>query len=185
MPSKTNMPKKKTTQTNKTPKKPTKKTIKKIATKDNSDDYDTKMDQILDALRDNYTQQKKLMADLKDLKKVHKKEIKLANKTDRRVNSGKCSGFNKPSPVPEPLRKLLDLDNTPISRSAVTKLLYQYFTDNKMKNKRDIIPNSKVRRVFGMKETDKMDFYNLQKWVKKVYQENQIDDNSTVLILND
>lgn len=161
---------KKTSSTNKN-----KKTGPIIAEKD----FDTRVDEIMNALQENYQQQKKLMNELKELKTVHNKDIKVASGKPVK-NSGKHSGFNRPQPVPAPLRKLLNIEEEELSRPAVAKLMYQYFKDNNMcneKNKKEIIPNRKIREIFGMKENDVMNFENLQTWLKKVYQEHSINEN--------
>lgn len=164
----------------KLPPKNTNKIIKKTKdTKDNESisDFEDKIEEIRDALRENYIQQKRLMGDLKDLMTLHNKEIKIITKM-KKGNSGKLSGFNKPEKVPESLRDLLDLEDKEIARSKVTKILYKYFEDNNMYDehtKKQIIPNKEIRQIFGMKKNDMITFYNLQTWLKKVYDE---DNNS-------
>ena len=148
---------------------------KKKKHNDDTEDFESKLESIKQALRENYSQQKKLMNDLKELLTLHKKEIKLVSKSGNRSNSGKNSGFNKPEIVPISLRKLLKIQEEMLPRSKVTAIMYQYFTDNKMyntKTKKEIIPNSKIRTIFGMNQDDVVNFYNLQTWLKKVYDEN-------------
>jgi chromatin remodeling complex protein RSC6 len=151
-----------------------KKTKKKISKSVDVNDFELKMDIIRDGLRKNYLEQKKLIADLKELQTLHKKEIKSVSNGIRK-ESGKLSGFNQPKAVPEDLRKLLGIKETELlSRSKVTHLLYKYFTENGMydkKTKKEIIPNSSVRKIFGMKKTDSLNFYNMQTWLRKLYDE--------------
>lgn len=142
---------------------------------DNEVDFEAKIEEITQALRENYAQQKKLMNDLKELMNLHKKEVKLSAKSGTRANSGKHSGFNKPETVPEPLRKLLKIEDEMLPRSKITNLMYQYFTTNQMystKTKKEIIPNDKIKKIFGMKKNDVINFYNIQTWLKKIYDEN-------------
>ena len=64
-------------------------------------------------------------------------------------------------------------------RSKITVLMYQYFTDNNMYDtttKKEIIPNKKIKEIFGVKKDDVINFYNLQTWLKKVYDENPVTD---------
>jgi hypothetical protein len=155
---------------------------------DNEQDFENKIEKIREALKENYIQQKKLMADVKELMALHKKEIKLTVKSGNRSNSGKHTGFNKPEPIPLPLKKLLKIEQEKMPRSQITKLMYQYFTDNKMynhKTKKEIIPNEKIKQIFGMNEKDVINFYNLQTWLKKVYKENSINDEKNVLKIED
>lgn len=154
----------------------------KIASKEanNDHDFDEKMEEIRQALRENFAQQKKLMNDLKELMTLHKKEVKMSSKIGNRGNSGKHTGINKPVPVPQPLKKLLDIEEEMLPRSKITNLMYQYFTKNNMynsKTKKEIIPNDKIKKIFGMRKGDVINFYNIQTWLKKVYDENA-DNNA-------
>ena len=145
-----------------------------------SDDFEEKLEKIRTDLKENYIQQKKLMNELKELLSIHKKDIKLISKNGNRTNCGKNSGFNKPEAIPPSLKKLLKINEDMLPRSKVTRLMYQYFTDNKMystKTKKEIIPNSKIKEIFGMKDGgEPIHFYNLQTWLKKVYDENANKD---------
>ncbi|BCS83022.1 SWIB/MDM2 domain-containing protein [Cotonvirus japonicus] len=139
-------------------------------------DFEQKLNNIKQALKENYAQQKKLMTDFNELTSLHKKELKMVYKSEKRINSGKHSGFNKPEHVPLCLKKLLEIEEETMPRPKVTNLIYKYFTTNKMYNpetKKEIIPNSKIKKIFGMKDGDIIDFYNLQTWLKKVYDENK------------
>ncbi|AGF85456.1 hypothetical protein QJ854_gp326 [Moumouvirus goulette] len=150
-------------------------------TKKNIDEnFDKKAEIIMDKLRQNYLEQKKLINDFRELKATHKKEIKCINKSNMRSNTGKHTGFNKPEPVPSTLKSLLKIKEDKLPRSKITNLIYQYFTDNNMyntKTKKEIIPNTKIRKIFGMKDDDVMNFYNLQTWLKKVYSEYNLNNN--------
>ncbi|XWV26524.1 SWIB/MDM2 domain-containing protein [Tupanvirus soda lake] len=156
------------------------KICKKVKNEDNENDFEKKIEDIREALKENYAQQKKLMNDLKELMTIHKKELKLSAKSGNRSNSGKHTGFNKPEPVPPSLKNLLKIEEDMLPRSKITRLMYQYFTDNKMynrKTKKEIIPNKKIKEIFGMNDSDVINFYNLQTWLKKVYNENYTTDH--------
>ena len=117
------------------------------------------------------------MNDLKVLMTIHKKEVKTATRM-KKGGAGKLSGFNKPEHIPESLRQLLDIDEVELPRSKVTKILYKYIEDNNMYNtntKKQIMPNKKMKKIFGIETGDNMTFYNFQTWLKKVYNE----DNGT------
>jgi hypothetical protein len=145
------------------------------------DDFEHKMEEIRQALKENYAQQRKLMNDMKDLMTLHKKEIKMVLKSGNRANNPrKHTGFNKPEAVPESLRTLLKIKEKALPRSKVTGLMYQYFEDHKMfnsKTKKEIIPNEDIMDLFGMGDNDVLNFYNLQTWLKKVYSENARNKN--------
>lgn len=167
---------------------PKKNTKKKNSSKqsNNNKNFDEKIEEILEALKENYIQQKNLMNELRSLRSLHKKEVKLSSKPKKRTNSGKHTGFNKPEPIPPPLKELLKIKEDSLPRSKITGLMYQYFTDNEMYNtetKKEIIANAKIKKVFGMKKGDVINFYNLQTWLKKVYEENS--ENNNILKIED
>lgn len=138
------------------------KNAKKLSKKIN---LEKKIENVREALRENYVQQKKLMDELSRLLSLYKKEIKLSTSTN-------CD-FNKPQPVPTSLKKLLKIKENFLPRSKITNLMHQYFTKNKMYNsKKQIIPNQKIKEIFGMTDGDIIDFYNLQTWLKKLYTTN-------------
>ena len=67
---------------------------KKIHKKNNDEhDFELKIDEIKQELKDNYIQQKKLMNDLKELMSSHKKEIKLIYKIKKRNQFWKTIGI--------------------------------------------------------------------------------------------
>lgn len=147
---------------------------KNCSTDSEDSDFENKISKISVLLRENYKQQKKLMEELHQLRTLHKKEIKKSSKSLSRSNTGKNAGFNKPLPVPSNLKKLLDIKEDVMSRSQVTRLMYEYFRKNNMYNtntKKEIIPNDKIKKIFGMQKGDEITFYNLQTWLKKVYNE--------------
>jgi len=172
--------------TKKSNKKRIKKSSKNSELANSKPDFNIKIREIREALHENYIQQKKLMAELGTLLTIHKQELKAASKTKRRNNSGKKSGITKPAPVPKSLCTLLKIkDDQELSRSDVSKLLYKYFTKHKMygETRREIIPNAKLRKVFGMSKSDILTFRNIQTWLKKVYDE--AGTNNTTLEIDD
>ena len=103
------------------------------------------------------------------------KRPRKAKNSDRPKNP---SGFNKPRPVPQKLIDLLGLDaEQELPRTQVTKRLYQYFEDHDLyaekddgsKDKRRIIPDGKVRKMFGMSKGEEITFYTIQSHIKKLY----------------
>jgi chromatin remodeling complex protein RSC6 len=149
------------------------KSKKSIDDDDNSSEeemgFTEKLAEIREALHRNYQEQRQLDKKLKELLTIHKKDIRHLKGSS---NSGKHSGFNKPEMVPEALADLLEIEEEFLPRSQVTKLLYQYFKENDMynkDNKRIIIPNRTIRKIFGMTRDDELNFYNLQTWLKKLY----------------
>jgi chromatin remodeling complex protein RSC6 len=145
--------------------------------------FESKKNDIIKTIKEINTLTKKVLMDLKELETIHKKELKTAGKNTNK-KSGKKSGFNKPVPVPVPLQKLLKLDNQPLARSNVTKLMYKYIRENNLyspETKKIIIPNKEMRTIFGIKKNNVMEFENFQTWLKKLYNEG----DELVLDIND
>ena len=120
--------------------------------------------------------QKQINQDQKLLIKQHNREIKLSRKNRRNKNSARRnvkSGFNKPTPVPEPVAKLFDIEEgTLLARTVVTKMIYQYIRDKGLQNpenKRQINPDSKIRKLFQLSKEDTLSFENFQTHMKKLY----------------
>jgi chromatin remodeling complex protein RSC6 len=121
--------------------------------------------------------QKANIRDTKTISKVHNKSIRYAKKNRRNKNSSNRklvkSGFNKPTPVPEEIAKLFDIEEgTLLARTVVTKMVYQYIRDNELQNpenKREIRPDHKIRKLFQLTKSDKLSFENFQTHMKKLY----------------
>jgi hypothetical protein len=132
-----------------------------------------KMIKVQEALVKNHQEARNLEKELKTLiGLVHKNNVKLSKKHP--PLSGKDSGFNKKEPVPQALIELLDIKETMLSRSHVTRLLYDYFRDNNLfdkKTRKVIVPDKKIRKIFKMAPSDTITFYNMQTWLKKLYTE--------------
>jgi upstream activation factor subunit UAF30 len=121
--------------------------------------------------------QKENIRDQKLLLKLHNRAVRDARKNRRNKNSSNRkqvkSGFNKPTAVPEPIAKLFDIEEgTLLARTVVTKMIYQYIRDNELQNpenKREIRPDSKIRKLFSLSKSDKLSFENFQTHMKKLY----------------
>lgn len=117
-----------------------------------------------------------LSRDYQLLEKSHKREVKDARKNRRNKGSKKRdvkSGFNKPTPVPDDVAKMFDIEpGTLLARTVITKMIYQYIKDNGLQNvedKREIYPDSKIRKLFQLSKTDQLTFKNFQTHMKKLY----------------
>lgn len=173
--------KKSKTSINKTDKKSHKKTSKKNnkksskKTSGSDDDFQEKRDEILNTLKEINLLTKKTSILVKELETIHKKRVRLVKKRSRKGTDTK-SGIVALAPVPQSLRDLLGLDDTPLSRSDVSKLIYKYVHDNNLyspNTKKIIIPDDAMRKVFGMDKDEIIKFENFQTWLKKAYNENE------------
>jgi chromatin remodeling complex protein RSC6 len=121
-------------------------------------------------------------------KQVEKDVTKAGGKKSHRGNHERPpTGFSKLGNVPEGLCTLLNIDNTVgMARPDVTKKLYEYIDSHNLRDphdKRIMRVNSDFAKVFNLspkqvkyinetediKDKDGFNFYNIQKFLKSVY----------------
>ena len=118
-----------------------------------------------------------LISDFKKLQKAtvrHLKELSKKNKkrklTDSQKKARAPSGFAKPTKISDQLCKFLDVKvGTEMARTEVTKHLTTYIKENNLQdqeNKRKILPDSALRKLLNVTETDEVTYFNLQKYMK-------------------
>lgn len=136
-----------------------------------NDDFDLKLDKLRKELHENYIEQKQLMDQIQQLLTSHKISLS-SNKSKIVPKIYKFNDFNKLEKIPPSLRKLLKIENETMTKMDITKLLYEYFKENKMydkKTKTKIIPNNQIKKIFNIKNNEEINFYNLQMWINKLY----------------
>ena len=99
---------------------------------------------------------------------------KMKGRVKRVVDPNKPpSGFAKPGPISEELRKFLTLDKGElIARTEVTKRITAYCKQHdlqKEEDKRTIHADATLRKLLRMKKGDELTFFNLQKYMKVHY----------------
>jgi len=143
----------------------------------------------------------------KEADKFHSKTVKEAKKKNKRSNSfdanRKPSGFEAPVQIPEKFYEFIryGLDNNKfteektkdlndkdltlqsnIPRSLVTKIAYDYiknldlYSDNK-EDKRKILPDEHIKRLFDIKEDETIEFSNFQTYVSRLFPKKQKIDS--------
>ena len=80
------------------------------------------------------------------------------------------SGFAKPGPVSDELRKFLSLGKDDlIARTEVTKAINKYCKEHSLQNESDrrkILPDTTLKKLLRMKKGDELTFFNLQTYLK-------------------
>lgn len=103
---------------------------------------------------------------LKQQQKASKKSSGAANRAPRAP-----SGFAKPTTVSEEMYAFLSMESgTPIARVDVTRKINEYIKTNNLQNpsdKRQIIPDAKLRTLLKLASTDHVTFFNLQTFLSK------------------
>ena len=108
-------------------------------------------------------------------KRVHKEHKALAKKArgKRRRQAdpnAPPSGFAKPGPVSDELRKFLKLGKDElIARTEVTKAINAYCKSHDLQNssdKRKILADAPLRKLLKLNKSDELTFFNLQTYLK-------------------
>ena len=112
-----------------------------------------------------------LTAQVRALRTRSEREVKAAQKAGRKRKSNrKPSGFVKPTLISTELAGFLGKPKgTEMARTEVTKELQKYILSHKLQdpaNRRNINPDAKLRKLLGMKKSDSLTYFNLQKWMK-------------------
>ena len=107
------------------------------------------------------------------LAKRSERELKQAlksSKKKRKAGNKEPSGFTKPAKISSELAAFLGkAEGTEMARTEVTKELQKYILSHKLQdpaNRRNINPDAKLRKLLGMKKSDSLTYFNLQKWMK-------------------
>ena len=144
-----------------------------------SDNYDSEFTDIQEQLKAALTIIKSLSSQVSKLEKRVQRDRKVMDKkmkgrVKRVVDPNKPpSGFAKPGPISEELRKFLTLDKGElIARTEVTKRITAYCKKHdlqKEEDKRTIHADATLRKLLRMKKGDELTFFNLQKYMKVHY----------------
>ena len=144
------------------------------------------MSEIDDVTKQLVTSQRKLNQLHKELERAHKREIRAARKSRKSSrNTGEKkdpSGFNKPQPVPvefyeQPWGCTADQE---LPRTVLTKMVYDYIKENGLQaehDKRVINPDTTLRKLFHLKETDSLEFKNFQTYMARLYKRDFDEDD--------
>ena len=118
---------------------------------------------------------KEVDALMKMAEKLHAREVKAGGKSKRSApkKDRAPSGFAKATPVPEALRKFLNLAaDVELPRTEVAKQIYAYVRDKKLRDEADrriIHPDKTLQKLFSLKEGETLDFKNFQKQLSRHY----------------
>tara|TARA_B110001450_G_scaffold257029_1_gene290432 strand:+ start:1855 stop:2364 length:510 start_codon:yes stop_codon:yes gene_type:complete len=120
------------------------------------------------------TQITSIQSQIKNLEKYIKKKFKNLHKQvekNKQKGNKKPSGFAKPTKVSEELCEFLNKDKaTEMARTEVTQFIIKYIQDNNLQNpdnKKIINPDNKLKKLLEIKETDELNYFNIQKYMNK------------------
>jgi chromatin remodeling complex protein RSC6 len=132
---------------------------------------------ILTKLQGYVNEFKELISTVKTLQKEH---VKLQKATAKKGKKGGAavegavkrspSGFAKPTKLSDQLCQFLSVPNgSAMARTEVTRIINDYIKKNKLQNpedKRQILPDDKLKKILNYKEGDKLSYFNLQTSLK-------------------
>ena len=117
--------------------------------------------------------------------RFYQKAIKTKGKSNKERSSERPkSGFNKPTQVPEPFCRYLNIDQSiELPRTHVTSLLYKHIKEAGFLNpedKREVFPDEELRTLLKMEQDEELKFENFQHYVSRVYKSVKNELSSTV-----
>lgn len=124
------------------------------------------------------TSLKELQALVKTLSKDYEKMRKTVQKTERKRANARSNpnGFAKPAKVVDELCDFCGVTRgTLMSRTDVTRAINAYIKEknlNDPKNKRNILPDDKLRNLLKLKTTDELNFFKLQAYLSPLFVKN-------------
>jgi len=115
------------------------------------------------------TQIKNISQQFKQLEKSNNKIISQYKKDSNKSKGNKRpSGFAKPSKISKELCEFMNKEEgTEIARTEVTQYIISYIKDNNLSESKSIKPDKKLQDLLGSTDEDKIDYFNIQKYMNK------------------
>jgi len=153
--------------------------VDKVVVDNNEDNYDNEFSEINEKLKNALLLIRELTTHVSKLEKRVVRDRKIMNKkmkkrVKRNVDPNKPpSGFAKPGPVSDELRKFLGLNKDElIARTEVTKKITEYCKKHDLQveeDKRNINADKALKKLLRLQDDEKLTFFNLQKFMKIHY----------------
>lgn len=129
---------------------------------------------LLNSLSSFKSQISMLSAQVKSIEKNVKKQMRqLEREVQKNKNKGnrKASGFAVPTKISSDLCKFMGKpEGSEMARTEVTKYIIHYIKSNNLpdKEKKKVIkPDNALKSLLGVKSTDEVTYFNLQKYMNK------------------
>ena len=116
-----------------------------------------------------------LTQEVRTLRTRAEREIKAAQKAvkKRRSTNRKPSGFTKPTMISDELATFLGRPKgSEMARTEVTREINAYIKQHNLQNpenKRNINPDTKLRKLLNLKKSDNLSYFNLQTHMKSLF----------------
>ena len=118
---------------------------------------------------------KEVQGELKVVKKENERMKKIVERTEAKRAKARSNpnGFAKPSKITDELCDFLAVPRgTMLSRTDVTRKVNAYIKDNKLnkpENKRIINPDTKLRKILGIKPDEELSYFSLQRYLSRSF----------------
>lgn len=118
---------------------------------------------------------KEVQVELKVVKKENDRMKKIVERTEAKRAKARSNpnGFAKPSKITDELCDFLAVPRgTMLSRTDVTRKVNAYIKDNKLnkpENKRIINPDTKLRKILGIKPDEELSYFSLQRYLSRSF----------------
>lgn len=134
--------------------------------------YVSKLNNYVDRITTMNKELKELVNVGKSLEKDFNNIVKMMSKKNKNKSNEKRhpSGFAVPYKLSEELYSFLNINNgEKVPRNDVTRMINEYITKNSLrdeKDKRIIIPNKELHKIFNSSNEDSITYFNLQSYIK-------------------
>ena len=122
---------------------------------------------------------------LRERKEDKKKIEKTKAKKNKQNKQKKGTGFAAPSPISDELASFLGLPpSSSMARTEVTAKIYEYVKTNNLQdaeNKKNIIPDAALLKLFTPDPTKPVTFFNIQTYLKEHFLPAIKDESSEVV----
>ena len=115
-----------------------------------------------------------LQNQIRSLEKTVKKNMRtLQREAKKNKNKGnrKPSGFAVPTKISDELCDFMKRPHgSEVARTEVTKFIIQYIKENELQfpgNRKKIVPNTPLRSLLDVKDTDEVTYFNLQRYMNR------------------
>ena len=138
-----------------------------------ADQVDSKIADLLKVVMSLKTELSSVATQLKDLDKSIKKERKThvvaAKKTTDSVAKRKKTGLAVPRSVSDELADFMKIEKgSDVARTTVTARIVAYIKDNELEkpdNRRIILPDECLKKLFSCADGDEVTYFNMQKFI--------------------
>ena len=132
---------------------------------------DNVLSSIIDKVNSLSSHIKEIQASLKVLSKEYDKQQKIIEKAQKKRQNAKNSpsGFAKPNKISDELCDFIGVPHgTEKSRTDITRLINAYVKEhnlNKPENKRFILPDTKLKKILNVGDSEEINYFILQKLI--------------------